>query len=105
MNLVELQRKLIAAARSKPMADDVPYAFEQRVMARLRTRVVPDRWAVWARALWCGAAPCLAIMLLLVAWSALGPALSSSATDFSQDFDNTILAAVNPEQAPAPQGE
>lgn len=105
MNLVELQRKLIAAARSKPMADDVPYAFEQRVMAQLRTRLVPDSWTLWARALWCGAAPCLAIMLLLVAWFAFAPSLTPSGSDFSQDFDNTVLAAVNPEQAPVSQGE
>ena len=36
MNLAELETKLIAAARCHPPGDRVPYAFEQRVMARLR---------------------------------------------------------------------
>lgn len=99
MSLVELQRKLMAAARSTPAADRVPYAFEQRVMASLRARALPDSWSLWACALWRGAAPCVAIMLLLAAWSAFAPAFGPSASDFSQDFDNTVLAAVNPEQA------
>ena len=35
MNLAELERKLIAAARANPPSDRVPYAFEKRIMARL----------------------------------------------------------------------
>ena len=40
MNLAELERKLIAAARANPPSDRVPYAFEKRIMARLAARPV-----------------------------------------------------------------
>ena len=33
MNLVELQKKLLAAARTDVPGDQVPYAFEKRIMA------------------------------------------------------------------------
>ena len=104
MDRAELYRELIAAARANAPSDRVPYAFEKRVLARLREQPLPDGWALWARALWRAAAPCVAITLLLGAWSLFGPAaLSSSsgatAADFSQQFENTLLAAVDQDQA------
>ena len=97
MNIVDLQRKLIAAARRNPPADRVPYAFEKRVMALLGSRSVPDDAALWARALWRGAAACFAVTVLIGAFSILsstgGPAVSSN--DLSQDFESTMLAAVD----------
>ena len=50
MNLAELERKLIAAARANPPGDQVPYAFEKRILAHLATRPVADGWELWARA-------------------------------------------------------
>ena len=53
MNLDDLQKKLLAAARSHPPVDAVPYAFEKRIMARLgAARNVADGWTFWGRALW-----------------------------------------------------
>jgi len=100
MNIAELQRKLIAAARGNPPHDDVPYAFEKRIMARLSAAPGLDVWAEWARALWRAAAPCVAIMLLFGAWSLLSPASPPPATDLSQELDNTVLAAAD-QEAPA----
>src|SRR5258707_13669391 len=97
MNLAELHRKFITAARAHPPSDQVPYAFEKRIMARLRSRPVLDEWALWARALWRAAAPCVAVMLLLSAWSFLAPG-NTSGTDLPQAFDNTVLAAADPDQ-------
>ena|SRR5438552_16955088 len=93
MNLAELHRKLIAAAKTDLPNDRVPFAFEKRIMASLRAYARPDPSAFWARALWCAAAPCVAITLLLGAWTAFGPASGRSSSDLSQDFENTILAA------------
>jgi len=95
MNLAELQRKLIAAARADRPSDRVPYAFEQRVMARLRACPTLDEWGLWATALWRAAAPCLGIMLLLSAWSWFSPDSTASSTDLSQALDNTVLAAAD----------
>src|SRR2546423_1452510 len=97
MNLVELQRKLIAAARTYAPSEQVPYAFEKRIMARLVSLPGLDHWTLWSRALWRGAAPCVAIMLLLSAWSFLAP--MAPATDLSQEFENTVFAAVDQDQA------
>jgi hypothetical protein len=93
MNLAELQRKLLAAARANPPSDAVPYAFSKRIMARLKTAPVLDGWALWARALWRAAAPCVAIMLLLSAWAFFKP--RDNSTDLSQQFDKTMLAALD----------
>jgi len=97
MNLDELQRNLIAAARANPPSDRVPYAFEKRIMARLAVGGLPDHWAQWSRALWRGAAACVAVTLLLSAWSLLYTS-SASTNDLSQQFENTLLAAVDQDQ-------
>ena len=97
MNLAELQKILIAAARANPPSDRVPHAFEKRIMAHLATRPALDTWTFWARALWRGAASCVVIMLLLGAWSFFGPTGNSVRGDLSQDFENAVLAAVDQE--------
>jgi hypothetical protein len=94
MNLTELQRKLLAGARSTAPSDSVPYAFHTRVMARLSDHAVPDGWALWASALWRASVPCLAIMLLLSAWSFFASP-QPAAGDLSQEFESTVLAAAN----------
>jgi hypothetical protein len=97
MNLAELQKKLIAAARANVPGDQVPYAFEKRVTALLASRVVPDNMALWVRGLWRAAVSCVAISMLCVAWAFLNPATSTTTAsdDLSQNFENTLLAAVD----------
>jgi hypothetical protein len=97
MNLADLERKLIAAARAHPPSDRVPYAFEKRILARLAAQPRADGWQLWAGALWRAAAPCVAIMLLLLAWSLFTPG-SAPANDLSQDLEQTLLAAVDQDQ-------
>jgi hypothetical protein len=105
MNLDQIQRKLLAAARAYRPSERVPYAFEQRIMARVRALPVPDEWAQWARALWNAAAPCVAIMILLSAWSLFTPAnppanpTPAAPIDLSQALQDTILAAADQDQA------
>ena len=96
MNLEQLQKKLLAAARSSRPSERVPYAFEQRIMARLKGTPL-DSWALWSRALWRAAAPCAAIMLLLGAWSWVS-APSTPSGDFSQEIERTLLAAADQDQ-------
>jgi hypothetical protein len=101
MDLDDLQRKLIAAARARPPGDAVPYAFEKRITARIKALGVADNWALWSRALWRAAAPCIAVTLLLAAWSLLTAPPNSPSTDLSQEFENTVLAAAVLDQPPA----
>jgi hypothetical protein len=96
MNLVELQRKLIAAARVHPPGDGVPYAFEKRVTALLASRVAPDHMALWVRGLWHAAVSCVAITMILGALAFFTPASTPGSNDLSQDFENTLLASVDP---------
>ena len=77
MNIAELQKKLLAAARANPPGDRVPYAFEKRVVALLAARTAADPLALWVRGLWRAAVSCVAIALLLGAWAFFNPAASS----------------------------
>jgi len=95
MNLAELQKKLIAAARTNAPGDGVPYAFEKRVMALLASRAVTDDLALWVRGLWRAAVSCVGIALLVSAWALFNPASSANTEDLSQNFENTLLASVD----------
>jgi hypothetical protein len=95
MNLVELQKKLIAAARANTPDGRVPYAFEKRMTALLASRVAPDQLTLWVRGLWRAAVLCIAISLLLGAWAFFNPPPPAKANDLSQSFETTLLASVD----------
>ena len=69
MDVEKLRTTLISAARKAPPSNDVPYAFEKRVMARLGKPPIEDLFGMWGAALWKGAAACAAITALSVALS------------------------------------
>ncbi len=93
MELEQLKRKLIAAARSNPPDGRVPYGFEKRLMARLLEAVVPDAWVLWSRALWRAAIPCVLIVIFSGLWSArTAPA---EAADLSQQIEDAVLSELN----------
>ena len=94
MNLPELHRKLIAAARAESPDDRVPYAFEKRIMARLAGHKPVDAMTLWGRALSRAAACCVAFMLMLSCVSYFLPA-SASQPSISQDLDQTLFAAAD----------
>lgn len=93
MNLADLQNKLIDAARKNPPGDQVPYAFEKRIMARLATVPLPDEWAQWIRSLWYGAAVCAVVAVGMSVWSFAPDDEQELAANFSRDIEQTILAA------------
>jgi len=95
MKWVELEKKLIAAARKDPPGDQVPYAFEQRIMARLRAAPQLDQWVSWTRALWWGAGACAAVALAMSVWTFVPDDDQDYASNFSQDLEQTILASAD----------
>jgi|SRR5580765_7437644 len=98
MKLEDLQRKLLAVARANPPGDHVPYAFEKRITALLKAHPAPDFATLWAHALWRAVVPCVAITVLLGAWTVLPNQTEVSNTtneDLSQHFEQTLLAAVD----------
>jgi hypothetical protein len=97
MNLEQLQKKLLAAARADAPGDGVPYAFEKRIMARLAALPPHDNWAQWSRALWRAATPCVALALLLGVFHFANPPQPPSTAgagneEFWQHFEQTMLA-------------
>ena len=97
MKLVNLHKQLIAVARANPPSDRVPPTFEKRIMALITARPVQDVWALWAKALWYAAAPCVAVMLLFSGWAFIESDKNnqSPTVDLAQQLDNTLLAAVD----------
>jgi hypothetical protein len=94
MNEIELQKKLMGAARAHTPDDRVPYAFEKRIMALIPAIQPPDSAVLWVRGLWQAAVSCAAIALLCGAWSFFNPATNTS-DDLSQNFESTLLASVD----------
>jgi hypothetical protein len=69
MDLERLKTKLVAAARNNAPSDKVPYAFEKRIMAGLRSRVAEDPWTVWGQWLWRSAMSFAAVAIACGVWS------------------------------------
>ncbi len=89
MKTGELEKKLWAAARALPPSEQVPYAFEKRIMAALAAPVAVDVWALWSRLLWRAAAPCVGIMLAVSVWAVLDHSIGAS-TSLAVDLDRTV---------------
>ena len=101
MNLAELQKNLIAVARTEVLDDRVPYAFEKRLSALLASRVAPQNLDLWVRGLWRSAISCVAVAMLCGAWTFFTPATSASSDDLSQNLETTLLSSVDQnDQAP-----
>ena len=90
MNVTELQKKLLASARANSPSDDVPYAFEQRIMAQLPPKPAFDILASWNRTVWQAAAPCVAVMLLLGAWTRFAQHSDSSRETLATDLESSL---------------
>jgi hypothetical protein len=92
MNLEALEQKLMQAARNQPPGDQVPYAFEQRILARLKSPPPTDPLAFWNRVLWRAALSSIALTLLASAWVVLSPPPDTSLSD---DLESIVYAGLN----------
>ncbi len=92
MNIVDLEKKLLTAARATPPREDVPYAFEKRVMARITSESLMDIWALWGRLLWRAAAPCVGIMLALTAWTLFSAASNGGSDNLAVALEDSVMA-------------
>lgn len=88
MDIKNLERNLLTAARANRPSEHVPYAFEKRIMARIQNIGLVDPWGLWSSLLWRAAGPCIALSLLLTIWSVLANGTSS----LDLDLESTILA-------------
>ncbi|MBN8248178.1 MAG: hypothetical protein J0L84_12130 [Verrucomicrobia bacterium] len=101
-HLQHLEQTLLAAGRRHPPSDAVPYAFEQRVMARIRAASA-DRSDVsvdWIRGLWKSALAALAAAVVLVGVDRVVPGpVGLAATDqlSAPALEETLLASAAPD--------
>jgi hypothetical protein len=80
-------------ARSLKPDDRVPYAFEKRIMAHLRSGKIADVWSVWSGTMWRAAFSCLLICVLTGAAVTFSEA--TTAELFASDLERTVLAPVD----------
>lgn len=97
MNINLLHAKLIRVARSNPPSDQVPYAFEKRILARIRSERMIDNVTLWGRALWRAAVLCIGVMVFLSMWATYTPKPPATATadDLGLELETTLMASVS----------
>ena len=88
------EKELFRRARSAPPADNVPYQFEKRIMARIRepmasaTQVEPGHW--WTIAFCRAAVPCILLTCVLILWS-FAPA-NDAKSSYASNSENIDVA-------------
>lgn len=91
--MTEQFARFLTLARSLHPDDRVPYAFEKRIMARLRNAKSGDLWTAWSGMMWRAAFSCVLITALTGA--AVTFSDSSRAELFASDLERTVLAPVD----------
>lgn len=89
-------------AQANPPSTTVPYAFEQRILARIRDAVpAADPWIAWARGLWRAAVPGMAMLALIAAWNWQTTGFGRPDTGFSaDDLELAVVDAIDTPDAP-----
>jgi hypothetical protein len=95
MNIHKLHARLIAAAKKHPPGEQVPYAFEKRILSHLAAMPAPNVWALWCRPIWHAAISCVAITVLCALWFYHSRPNTDEAASFSQDFEAAVFAPMN----------
>jgi anti-sigma-K factor RskA len=94
-DLDSLVSAMLAGARRSAPSDRVPYAFEQRVMAGVRSLRPPDRMAVWTVGLWRAALSSVAVVVMLLGVNAVTPVDSLEAAS-ADPLETALLASDDP---------
>lgn len=93
MDLEKLHQELVATAKANPPHDQVPYAFEKRIMARLAAPLRVDEWALCGRWLWRAVAPCMSLMVVLGVWVLATTHPEPESQNIEQAIENTLLSS------------
>lgn len=90
-----LNRVLEASSKVKP-SGRVPYAFENRIRARISEEPVAGTLLAWSQGLWRAVVPCLALMALAVIWEAAPPTESEAPAPntAAQPAEEEVIAEV-----------
>jgi hypothetical protein len=94
MDVENLRRKLISVARDDRPREDVPYAFEKRIMARLGSPQ-PTGLQVSAPILWRAVAACLVIMILTSGWIEVSQRMETGSESLALALEDAVLAPLD----------
>lgn len=83
----------MAVAKASPPSDQVPYAFEKRIMARLTAPLKVDEWALCGRWLWRAVTPCMSLMAALGVWVLVTMQPETESQNLEQAIENTLLSS------------
>jgi len=98
MKAEQMRQWLLAASKQQPADDSVPYAFEQRIMARLARSNLLDPWLLWNRILWRFAGPCVALTLLAGALSWFGQPEQPTTENLIIELETVLYAPLSTTQ-------
>ncbi|MCF7707339.1 MAG: hypothetical protein K9N52_00370 [Verrucomicrobia bacterium] len=93
MNVDDLEKRLFKAARTAPMNETVPYAFEKRIMGRVNELVRQDGLTYWAAGLWRAAVSGVFIMLVCGVLTMVSISAGSETQSLAADLEETVFAA------------
>ena len=85
--------RIIRLARSAPEDQRVPYAFEKRVMAFVRSATVQDVWSLWLPTMRKGAY--LGVLVLALTGAYIKYSDRHPPDLLAGDLERTVLASVN----------
>lgn len=95
MDLENLRTKLIAAARQDTPREDVPFAFEKCIIARLKAQRPEDAWRLWGAGLWRGAIACAAISTIAILLSFWALPAANATDNQEAAFETVVLAGAD----------
>lgn len=98
MKAEQMRQRLLTAGRLHAPADHVPFAFEQRIMARLGSVKALDPWFLWNRILWRVAAPCVALTLIAGAFNWFGHPETQTTENLILELETVVYAPLSTTQ-------
>lgn len=81
------QQRVLAIAARLPEQAHVPYSFEKRIMAHLKSTPLLDPATLWGRVLWRAVLPCIAVTFI-TGFIALG------LENDGPDLESAVLAPI-----------
>lgn len=90
-----LLKKLVNAAKRNKPSDNVPYAFEKRIMARIYELKANDTATLWAQLLWRAVKPCLLVMIIACLIALFTQMQNGFEENPSKEFETAVLAGLN----------
>jgi len=104
--------EMLAKTREMPADNQVPYAFEKRIMAHIKETSKPtaNLWKLWGHSLWRAVVPCLAVMIFVAVWiktpgettgtselEAGTPTVATIDSPAKEDLESIVMFVIEPQ--------